>query len=60
MPHDLDRATREIQRMKSCGSRVREYLARIIDRGYARDKISEAKLGVVLGVVLHDVGYLKR
>ena len=37
-------------------SRVREHLARITDRGYAREQNLEAKLAVVL----HDVGYLKR
>jgi len=37
-------------------SRVREHLARITDRGYAREQDLEAKLAVVL----HDVGYLKR
>ena len=35
---------------------VREHLARITDRGYAREQDLEAKLEVVL----HDVGYLKR
>ena len=37
-------------------TRVREYLARITDRGYACQQDLEAKLAVVL----HDVGYLKR
>jgi hypothetical protein len=36
-------------------SRVREHLARITDRGYAREQDLEAKLAVVL----HDVGYLR-
>jgi len=34
-------------------SRVREHLARITDRGYAREQDLDAKLAVVL----HDVGY---
>jgi DNA-binding IclR family transcriptional regulator len=33
-------------------SRVREHLARITDRGYAREQDLEAKLSIVL----HDVG----
>jgi len=37
-------------------SRVREHLARITHRGYAREQDLEAKLAVVL----HDVGYLTR
>ena len=37
-------------------SRVREHLARITDRGYAREQDLEAKLAVVL----RDVGYLER
>lgn len=37
-------------------ARVREHLARITDRGYAREQDLEAKLAVVL----HDVGYSKR
>lgn len=36
-------------------SRVREHLARITDRGYAREQDLEAKLSVVL----REVGYLK-
>jgi hypothetical protein len=51
LPEPDDRASPELEL-----TRVREYLARITDRGYARQQDLEAKLAVVL----HDVGYLER